>query len=300
VLYYDYPTTNYPTNQVTDVRFRFAVVALALISGTAGIAQDAPSPALRFEAASIRPTAPGGPPISGTTIGANRLRAGNATLLNLIRSVFSGEGLISDGEFVGGPDWIRTERWDINAVAAITPTRAQFNEMLRNLLVERFKVRTRREQRELPVFALLVARDDRRLGPKLTNVTVDCAAYKEAFNRLQSRPRPEPGAPLEAATCDTLLVSRPEGTRLAGRAVEMSVLARMLTPYFDSPVLDRTGLSGQYDYDVNFVRDALAAPPADGVPLATALREQLGLRVERQRAPLDVLVIESAERPTPD
>jgi len=80
----------------------------------------------------------------------------------------------------------------------------------------------------------------------------------------------------------------------------LSALAQMLTSYFDAPVLDRTGLPGQYDYDLNFVRDVSLAPSADGVSLETALREQLGLRVERQRAPMDVLVIEAAERPTLD
>jgi len=279
-----------------DRRTFFVVAALALAAAIATAAQDRPASELRFDTASIRPSAPGGPPISGTTIQANRLRGSKVTLLALIRSVYYGEGLTSDNQFEGGPDWIRTDRWDIEAVATMTPTRAQFNEMLRNLLADRFKVRVRREQRQLPMFALLVARDDRRLGPKLTSVTVDCAAYKEAFNTLSSRPPREPGAPMQPQTCDTLLVAN-QGYRLAGRAVELSEFARTLTPYFDAPVLDRTGLPGQYDFELTFVRDPQAT---DGVPLATALREQLGLRVERQQAPMDVVVIESAERPTND
>ena len=169
--------------------------------------------------------------------------------------------------------------------------------MLRNLLTDRFKIRVRRQQRKLPIFALLIARDDRRLGPNLTSVKVDCAAYKEAFSKLQSsRPPPEPGQPFQPATCDTLMVAN-QGVRLAGRAVELSEFARTLTPYFEAPVMDRTGLPGQYDFELTFVRDPQAT---DGAPLATALREQLGLRVERQQAPMDVLVIESAERPTND
>jgi uncharacterized protein (TIGR03435 family) len=280
-----------------DRRSRFILAALVFAAGIAASAQAPPS-GLRFEAASIRPSPPGGPPISGTTIRANRLRATNATLLNLIRSVYYAEGLISEYQVTGGPDWIRTERWNIDAVAAMAPTRTQFNDMLRELLADRFKVRVRREQRELPIFALLIARDDRRTGPQLTAVKVDCAAYKEAFERLQPRAPLKPGAPMQPTTCDTLLSSRPEGTRIAGRAVEMSVLARTLTSYFDAPVLDRTALPGQYDYDINFVRDMSLAPSATGVSLETALREQLGLRIERQRAPMDVLVIEAAERPT--
>lgn len=276
----------------------FAVAALALAAAAAA-AQDQPSSVLRFDAASIRPSTPGGPPISGTTIQANRMRGTSVTLLALIRSVYSGEGMTSANQFEGGPDWIRTDRWDFEAVATITPTRAQFNEMLRNLLADRFKVQVRRERRELPIFALLAARDDRRPGPNLTSVKVDCAAYKDAFNKLQTtRPPREPGAPLQPTTCDTLLVgNQNQGVRLAGRAVELSAVARMLTPYFDAPVMDRTGLPGQFDFELTFVRDPQAT---DGVPLATALREQLGLRVERQQAAMDVVVIESAERPTND
>ena len=281
---------------MTGRRTPLIVAALAL---TAGIttAQDRLAPALRFEAASIRPSAEGGPPISGTTIQANRMRGAKVTLLALIRSVYYGEGLTSENQYEGGPDWIRTDRWDFEAVAAMTPTRPQFNEMLRNLLADRFRLRFRREQRQLPIFALLVARDDRRPGPNLTSVKIDCAAYKEAFNKLQpSGPPPAPGPMREPRACDTLIVAN-QGYRLAGRAVELSEFARTLTPYFDAPVLDRTGLAGQYDFELTFVRDPQAT---DGVPLATALREQLGLRVERQQAPMDVIVIESAERPTND
>lgn len=282
-----------------DVRIHSVVAILALAIGVAA-AQNEPT-ALRFEAASIRPSAPGGPPISGTTINANRLRGTKVTLLGLIRSAF-GEGLTSAEQFVGGQDWIRTEPWDINAVASITPTRAQFSEMTRNLLLERFKVRVRREQREIPVFALLVARDDRRLGPQLRSVTVDCAAHKEAFERGRATPVPPPdfNKPMQPQTCDTLLSSRAEGNYIAGRAVDMSVVARTLVAQVNAPVVNRTGLPGQYDFDLRFVSNPAAASSPDGVGIETALREQLGLRLERQRAPMDVLVIDSAERPIPD
>src|SRR5262245_16457737 len=275
-----------------------ALMVLGVSTSIVAAAQDRPASQLRFEAASIRPSSPGGPPISATTIQANRLRGTNVTLFGLIRSMYYGEGLTADNQFESGPDWIRSERWNIDAVATITPTRDQFNEMLRNLVIERFKVRVRREQRQLPIFALRLARDDRRLGPNLTGVKVDCTAYKEAFSKLQpSGPLREPGKPTEPRTCDTLLVTNPQGIRLAGRAVELSEFARTLTPYFEAAVMDRTGLQGLYDFDLNFVRDPQAT---DGVPLATALREQLGLRTERQQAPMDVVIIESAERPTND
>ena len=243
---------------MTYRRALFVVTALILAAGMATVAQDRPASELRFDAASIRLSTPGGPPNSGTYIQANRLRGTNVTLLALIRSTYYGEGLTAENQFEGGPDWIRTDKWNIEAVATVTPTRAQFNEMLRNLLTDRFKIRVRRQQRELPIFALLIARDDRRLGPNLTSVKVDCAAYKEAFSKLQSsRPPPEPGQPFQPATCDTLMVAN-QGVRLAGRAVELSEFARTLTPYFEAPVMDRTGLPGQYDFELTFVRDPQA------------------------------------------
>jgi uncharacterized protein (TIGR03435 family) len=276
------------------------VVLGFVLAGGFAAAQNEPA-GLRFEAASIRPTAPGGPPISGTTISANRLRGTRVTLFGLIRSAF-GEGLNSSEQFVGGPDWIRTEAWDINAVATITPTRTQFAEMTRNMLLDRFKVRVHREQREIPVFALLVAREDRRLGPQLTSVNVDCAAYKEAFERGRATPSPPPdlSKPMPPQTCDTLLSSRADGTYIAGRAVDMSVVARTLVAQVNAPVVNRTGLPGLYDFDLRFVSNPAALSSADGVGIETALREQLGLRLERQRSPMEVLVIDSAERPTPD
>src|SRR5688572_21208551 len=155
---------------------KFLLMAGLLVSASvAAVAGQDQSPAsLGFEAASIRPSAAGGPPISGTTLQGNRLRGTKVTLRALVRSVFYGDGLISDQQFVGGPDWIRTEQWDIDAAALGTPTRAEFNHMLKRLVVERFKLQVRREQRELPVVAVLLARDDGRLGSKLTSVQVDC------------------------------------------------------------------------------------------------------------------------------
>lgn len=276
-----------------------ALSSLVVIAVAAMAAQDNTPSAPGFEAASIRPSAPGGPPISGTTLRGNRLRGTKTTLHALIRSVYYGDGLVSAQQFVGGPDWIRTEPWDINAIALGSPTRAEFMQMLRALITERFKLRLRREQRELPVVALLLARDDGRLGSKLTSVQVDCAAYKEAFERLQTPLPADPGAPSQPRTCDRLTVARPEGTKISARAVEMSDLAQAVTGYFGMPVMDRTGLKGQYDYDLEFVENPLADVSLNGVSIETALREQLGLRAERQRAPIDVLVIESAERPTP-
>ena len=283
-----------------------AILTVAMLTGLTLAARQPAGPDLRFEAASIRPAPAPGPPISGTTITANRMRGTNVTLFALVRGAYFSDTLVSDTQFIGGPDWIRSERYQFEAVAQGTPTRTDFNVMLRNLLADRFGLVVSRGRRELPVFTLRLARDDGRLGPRLTRVTVDCTAYRAAFERGE-RPSTafNPNAP-KPTQCDTLMVSNPAGMRIAGSAVDIGVLARTLVSSLGGVVIDRTGLAGAFDFELEFVRDmpgqapGTAAALADGVPLATALREQLGLRIERETAPVDVLVIESATRPTPN
>ena len=152
------------------------------------------------------------------------------------------------------------------------------------------------------MFGARMARGDRRLGPKLMRVDVDCTESRAAFARLETAAPREPGT---APPCDTLTVGGPTGTRMVGRAVEMGQLAQRLVGYLGGVVVDRTDLIGVFDFEIEFVREPPAqgaAVPAlgDGVTLVTALREQLGMRIDRQTAPVEVLIIESADRPTPN
>lgn len=278
-------------------------LAATVFAGMATGAQEPAGTDLRFDAASIRPAPATGPPISGTTIRDNRLRGTNVTVYGLVVGAYYDATLVSADQFIGGPDWIRSERYVIDAVAARKSTRAEFNVMLRNLLTDRFGLVVRRDRRELPVFVMRLARDDGRLGPKLTRVDVDCTETRAAFARLETTAPREPGT---APPCDTLTVSDRTGTRMVGRAVEMAQLAQRLVGYLGGVVVDRTGLTGVFDFEIQFVREVAGLAPdaapalSDAVTLATALREQLGMRVERETAPVDVLVIESAERPTPN
>ena len=279
------------------------LVVLVLGGIVAAAAQGPSSPdAPRFEAASIKPSPPRGSPNSGTLLGANTWRATNATVLLLISSAYPDYAL--GDRIVGGPDWSRTDRFDIVATAAGTPTRAQFSAMARQLLADRFKLVVRREQRDLPVFVLSPARSDGRPGPQLTRVEFDCTAYREAFARAQVAPDAATRVPGSAPTCSTLSASSAAGRKISGKAVALPELARVLASSAGALVVDRTNLTGVYDFEVSFVSDQVVQGPGgtagDGVSLATALQEQLGLKLERQRAPVDVLVIESVERPTPD
>lgn len=280
------------------------LLAALVLGGVVAAAAQGPSSVdtPRFEAVSIKPSPPRLSPNSMTTLGANVFRATNAPVLVLVSGAYPEYGL--GDRIVGGPDWARTERFDIVATAAGAPTRDQYAALQRQLLADRFKLVVRREQREMPVLVLSLARSDGQPGAQLKRVEFDCTAYREAFARAQAPPDAATRAPGSAPTCSTLSAAGAAGRKISGKAVALPELARALTSSAGALVVDRTNLTGVYDFEVSFVSDqALQAPggtAGEGVSLATALREQLGLKLERQRVPVDVLVIESVERPTPD
>ena len=202
----------------------------------------------------------------------------------------------------GGPDWMSSERFDVDAKAASAQTPELMRLMVRRLLTERFGMKSRFEQREMSVFALRPARSDGRPGSQMKATAVDCAQIRAA--RGPETPRvailPGDGPPV----CTTRMSAQMKGDgmslRLLTSGMTMPQLGSWLSPYVNSPVVDQTGWVGDFDIELVF---AVSAPsPAGGVaddpPVVTAVQEQLGLRMVSTRAPVDVLVIESLERPS--
>jgi uncharacterized protein (TIGR03435 family) len=173
--------------------------------------------------------------------------------------------------------------------------------MVRALLAERFHLETHRDTRELPVYALVVARSDRRLGPRAGVSTVDCAA-------AATRPAPQPASPGEPPVCGMRIGP---GQMLLG-GVPMSRFATVLTSFAGRLVIDRTELAGPYNLQLSWTpQGRLQGPAPDGAPplpptdpngasLFASIQEQLGLKLEPTRAPVDVVVIDRVERPSPD
>jgi uncharacterized protein (TIGR03435 family) len=200
----------------------------------------------------------------------------------------------------GGPDWLDTVRYDITAKASESATQDQMLPMVRRLLADRFKLVMHIDARDTPIFALVQARPDGRLGPQLrASSIVDC----DAARAEQAR-----GAALAASDGRPICGGRTRGAGfiIAG-AVSMDELARNMSRLVGRAMLNRTGLPGRYDFDLKFTPDAelTAAPAADRPPdappsLFVALEEQLGLKLEPQRAPVDVVVIDSIQRPVED
>ena len=223
----------------------------------------------------------------------NRYTAVNAPLKFLI---LSGLNIgFESSRLVGGPDWIDKERFDIAAALPEGAQPADVPRMLRTLLEQRFHLVVHAETKELPIYELRLARTDRRLGPRLSPSTLDCAAL------LAGRG----GAPLppQADGRPTCRVST-NGQSFRAGGTSIAALATVLPQQVGRPVKDRTGLTGLFDIDLEFSaegRNVGATPAADGPPsIFTALQEQLGLKLESARGPIDVFVIDKVERPTED
>jgi uncharacterized protein (TIGR03435 family) len=223
----------------------------------------------------------------------------------------------------GAPGWTLSERYDVSATSTIPmPTREQRAAMIRALLSDRFRFAAHVQTREQPAYDLVMARGDRRLGAGLTPIDADCdaavAAQLEAAATAPS-PRPQPpdlAAPPAPCTLRTLDASirnrRGDGQGAPGGLMEgeasMAVLASGLRMSAGRIVVDKTGLKGSYRIRMNFdslaaLRGLSAKPGADAAPdsgpsVFVALPEQLGLKLEASRTPVETVVIDRIERPT--
>jgi uncharacterized protein (TIGR03435 family) len=185
------------------------------------------------------------------------------------------------------PEWIRTTRYDISALASRVPTLAEQPLLMRALLVERFKIVTRTDTRERPIYVLTMARADRQTGPRLRPTSFDCGAVLTA--RAAGN-----GAGLPP--CRTLIAA---GAYVRD-GIPIELVTDILSTRLERPVIDKTGLTGFFDVELRFQPVAGAAPAqtdASDPDLFTAVREQLGLKLESARGPVPVTVFERIERP---
>ena len=262
-----------------------------------------------FEVASVKPNKSGdGRVMIGTDPRTGRFNTVNVPLRMLIRFAYQ----LQDFQVVGGPSWITSDRFDIVAKAdgeigpAPIGTVGPVQLMTRSLLADRFKLKVHFETRELPIYSLVVARADGKLGPQLRPATVDCAALA---GRGRGGPPPAPPQPGERPACGMRIGP---GT-MSGGGFPLSQLATTLSQFVQRVVLDRTGLTGNFDLDLTWTPDQIQQgppggapagapppPPLDGPSIFTALQEQLGLKLDSARGPVQVLVIDSVEQPTED
>jgi uncharacterized protein (TIGR03435 family) len=191
-----------------------------------------------------------------------------------------------------GPDWLDSARFDILARAPENTPQSQALAMLRALLADRFKLMAHTETKDQPVYALVPVRADGRLGPKIKPSTMDCSA-----------PSTAPGCGINTNTTNTSGLMKAGGRSITDLA---SALGNFIVNHM---VVDRTGLTGTYDFELSWTPDTLqsvlpdvppGANPSDAPSIFTALQEQLGLKLEPQRGPVEFLIVDSVEQPTPN
>jgi uncharacterized protein (TIGR03435 family) len=277
---------------------RHAAIALALSSCmvVAGLGQS-----LSFEVATIKPNKSGDDRAYSSLQPGGRFSATNVTLRDLVLAAYRFK--YQPSQIVGGPDWMGSERFDIEAKAPSgkNPTDAEILEMLRALLSERFRLAVHEDAREVPTYALLKDRPDGKLGERLRpSSSGDCVDPGPAPAR-GPRPAVDPKGPQPCGR----ITYRPDGWSARGATTDQ--IAKALEAFVGRLVVNRTELTGPFNIDVEFTRD-LGAPASpergpdratdSGTSIFTALREQVGLRLEPQKGSVGVLVIDRVERPT--
>jgi uncharacterized protein (TIGR03435 family) len=301
------------------------ILAVVVASSPASRAQaPAPVPAGRFEVASIRPSNPNPASVQASlpliVPAYGRLQAQNMTLRLLIVAAYQKQSF----QVIGGPGWLNTTKFDIDGRAGDSKTTTTgLLEMLQALLAERFKLRVHPETRQVPIYALMLARSDGRLGPQLKPSTANCPGYKEQQQKMLeaiaksgisglTAMMSKPGESKACGISPAATKSAGVGIKLTGMPILM--LTEMLTQLVGRPVVDKTGLNGLYDYELTIDAPTLIRMYAElGVNLPNAaaslpeepslmanLQEKLGLKLDAQRGPGQVLIVDSAAPPTPD
>ena len=268
-------------------RVMMTVAVVCALTVASGAQQTSSTTA--FEAASVKPSTTGNPGWS-ISYTADALRATNATVSSLIQSAYG----IREDRLVGGPNWVRTTRFDVNGKAAQALPREQLRLMAQRLLEERFGVVLTREQREQEVYALRLAGGDGRMGPDVRRAADDCLG--EGSGR---------GVPLNQSARPTLKSSTGAAPTISGTCTTMTNVARGLSRTLGVEIIDQTGVQGRWDFVLAFsalaptVSPAVDPGQADRPSVFVAVEEQLGLKLERNaRGSVEYVIIAAAHAPT--
>jgi uncharacterized protein (TIGR03435 family) len=253
------------------------ILILALVLGIVpGLAGQQPTPAktsdVRFEVASVKASKSIETGGSAGQQPGGRFSAVNAPLLSMLMLAYGLPGY----QVAGGPSWMQTDRYDVDARALNDPPVEVWRLMLQNLLADRFKLSGHFEKRQVDGFALVTV-DDKKFGPNLHVAAVDCMTVVRDSRCV--------GGHLRVGD-------------FKGVGMSLSRLTSLLGSVLGKPVVDDTRLSQPFDMTLQWSSEVSSI---DDVPfIFTALQEQLGLRLDAKRVPVDVFVIDHVEQPTPD
>jgi uncharacterized protein (TIGR03435 family) len=289
------------------------MTSLGVISASAVATMRAqvptPGAALAFEAASVKANKSGSPQGDSTISPGGRFTATNLSLQVLIRFAYErsprSRGL-EPFEVTGGPEWMATDRFDVNAIGGRDVSLAELRSMLQALLIQRFNLKAHYETRQGPVYRMVTAQRG-KLGSQLRRSESNCAAV--AVDPLRGG-RPDQPEPCGYFGPSPTVPLGSDKAYQAFRGLTMEDFALRLYPYLNRRVIDSTGLAGYFDGDFEFTTEIVMPPPPPGLPnpydgralpsIFSVLPQQLGLRLESTRGPVEILIVDHAERPTDD
>ena len=280
------------------MKARLLAVIATIMPAVALVAQ-APqaSKALAFDVAAIKPAADPKEFSYSQVQPGGRYLGHNMSLRLMIKTAYG----VHDDQIIGGPSWIDSDHWDINAKAEGYKDATTFRDtarlMVRPLLADRFKLVLHHEQRELPVYALVLTKANGEFGPQ----------FRQNDSSVCDKPMPPFPGVEGAAEPPVPLICGADGfnpRHLAARGMTLNYLLIVLArTNLDRVVVDHTGVTGKFDWEVQWVPEDLridAAKRPDGPSIFQAFRDQLGLKLEPARDRVDVLVIDRAQRPETD
>jgi uncharacterized protein (TIGR03435 family) len=278
---------------------RSGIAALAILVSIAAYGLFAQSAKPAFQAASVKANTTNPPRRIVRPQAGGRLMAENAPLMMLIQNAYR----VQMFQVVGGPDWINTDGFDLEAKPESSATRDEMWRMLQALLADRFKLTMHREKRDLPAYLLTAAK----------------GGVKQLLSSGCTDPAPDQSLPSTPAAvrsplCGNVSVTMSaEGLTMQGDKVQPAELVRMLADVLGRPVLDRTEISGVFNVQIKFARDdatqglprnlgPVSLTPGEADPnrpsIFAAIQEQMGLKLQSGKGPVDVLVIDHVERPS--
>jgi uncharacterized protein (TIGR03435 family) len=276
--------------------------ARLLAQSPAGQAATVPADRPAFDVVSVKANKSGGGFINLGNLGqsGSLYRATNVTLNILITVAYQ----LKPQQMSGLPGWASSEHFDIEARAADNPGIDQKRLMLQSLLADRFKLVAHHETQQRPIYALAVSKAG-KTGPQLQPHADDTKCPDLSTAAVL----PGPNGALPPAPCGSFrMLFSPQAMHMMGQKITIETLASSLSRQLERVVVDRTGLSGVFDVDLDFAPQGLPggplgadanAPDLSGSPsIFTAIQEQLGLKLEPTTGPLDVLIIDHVEEPS--
>jgi len=242
--------------------------------------------------ASVKPNTSGGRGGIVNRLPGGGFRAENIVVNTLIQLAYN----VSGFQISGAPAWTSSDRFDVNAKAEGEATMDQMRPMLQAMLADRFRLMAHRETKEAPIYELVAAKSGLKLAPTKEG---SCTTFDP---KTPPPPPPRPGDPLPRM-CGGARISR---SSIDAFGISMAALASDLSNLLGRTVVDKTGVTGTFDVHMEFAPDEAiaiggqAAPSADqaGPSIFTALQEQLGLKLDNAKSPVEVLVIDHVERPS--